>query len=111
MTAKRYPADESACGAEGMTGTAAAAALRRIRSLADQAPSSRMFAAIATLTEMSRQAERHLEAGAQSMAAGNEIEASARFATAISQMDHLATEAGGEATVPIELPDFLRWKR
>ena len=50
-------------GAEALAGPAAAAALRRVRSLADQAPSGRLFQAIATLSELSRQAEAALRTG------------------------------------------------
>jgi hypothetical protein len=55
-------------GAEALAGPSAAAALRRVRSLADQAPSGRMFQAIATLSELSRQAEAGLRTGNQSQA-------------------------------------------
>lgn len=63
MTAQHNVSNELSFAVEGMAGSAAAAALRRVRSLADQAPSGRLFSAIATLTEMSRRAETELEAG------------------------------------------------
>ena len=75
-----------AFAAEGMAGTAGSAALRQVRALADHAPAGRLFAAIATLTEMSKRAESQLEKG--------------RLAAAIGTMDGLATEA-----TPVAIPD------
>jgi len=44
-------------------GTAGANALRKVKSLADTAPTGRLFAAISTLTEMSNSATTALEKG------------------------------------------------
>ena len=85
-----------AFAAEGMAATSASAALRQVRSLADHAPTGRLFAAIATLTEMSKRAESQLEQG--------------RFAAAIGTMDLLATEATPEAE-SLEIPLYLRKSR
>jgi hypothetical protein len=61
-------ADGFSIGSTAVAGTAAAAALRQVRSLADQAPSGRMFQAIATLSELSRRAEAALSADQPSQA-------------------------------------------
>ena len=44
-------------------GASAASALRRVKSLADSAPTGRLFASIATLTEMSTASTNALEKG------------------------------------------------
>ncbi len=44
-------------------GAAGAAALRRVKTLAEQAPRGRLFASIATLTDMSANATKALETG------------------------------------------------
>ena len=44
-------------------GASAASALRRVKSLADSAPTGRLFASIATLTDMSSAATNALEKG------------------------------------------------
>ena len=44
-------------------GASAASALRKVKSLADSAPTGRLFASIATLTEMSAAATTALEKG------------------------------------------------
>ncbi len=84
-----------AFAAEGMAGTAGSAALRQVRALADHAPSGRLFAAIATLTEMSKQAESQLAQG--------------RLAAAIGTMDALATIATPEAAA--QAPRYLKKSR
>lgn len=84
-----------AFAAEGMAGTAASAALRHVRALADQAPAGRLFAAIATLTEMSKRAEAQLDQG--------------RLAAAIGTMDSLVTAATPEAAA--QAPVYLKKSR
>lgn len=84
-----------AYAAEGMATTAASAALRQVRALADQAPAGRLFAAIATLTEMSKRAETQLEQG--------------RLAAAIGTMDSLAAAATPEPTA--HAPQYLKKSR
>ena len=78
-----------------LSGTAGAAALRQVRSLADYAPSGRLFAAIATLTEMSKRAETELEQG--------------RLAAAIGTLDQLATAATPAPAA--EAPRYLKKNR
>lgn len=84
-----------AFAAEGMAATSAAAALRQVRLLADHAPAGRLFAAIATLTEISKRAEFQLAQG--------------RLAAAIGTMDTMATEATPE--VMPEVPVYLKKSR
>ena len=86
MTARIDQQNALAFAAEGMAGTAGSAALRQVRALADHAPAGRLFAAISTLTEMSKRAETQLEQG--------------RLAAAIGTMDAMATEA-----IPAVMPD------
>ena len=112
MTARRDTTGEFSFAAESMAGTAAAAALRRVRALADQAPSGRMFAAIATLTEMSRRAEANLMAGEAAAAAARNTDASTRsFAKAIAAMDAMTADAEAGPADTETMPDFLRRRR
>lgn len=62
MTAKLAPVELFSFEGESF-GTAGSNALRKVRSLADTAPSGRLFGAIATLTEMSNGATIALEKG------------------------------------------------
>lgn len=56
-TAESFSFDGESFGASG------ANALRKVKSLADQAPTGRLFASIATLTEMSSAATLAVESG------------------------------------------------
>ena len=111
MAARHDEMDEFSFAAEGMTGTAASGALRRIRSFADQAPSGRMFAAIATLTEMSRRIETSLEAGHDALTTGDQDTAALEFARSIVQMDRLAATADQPSDTPAKLPGYLQKRR
>ncbi len=111
MTARHDMMEEFSFAAEGMAGTAASGALRRVRSFADQAPSGRMFAAIATLTEMSRRIENSLEAGHDALKSGGEDTAALEFAKSIVQMDRLAGTAARKPDSPAKLPGYLRKRR
>jgi hypothetical protein len=93
--------------AEGMTGTAASAALRRVRSLAAAAPSGRAFDAIATLTEITRRIETSLAASDEALAVGDEDSASLEWARAVVLMDRLTSGAGTEHHREDE-PAYLR---
>ena len=111
MTARRDTTGEFSFAAESMAGTAAAAALRRVRALADQAPSGRMFAAIATLTEMSRRAEASLMAGEAAAAARNTDASTRSFAKAIAAMDAMTDGAEAGPVDTEAMPEFLRRRR
>jgi len=102
MTFRHGLVTELSCAAEGMAGTAASSALRHVRSLADMAPSGRLFGAISTLSDLSRTAERTLTAGADAMRAGNEAQAANALTQALSAMDRLAV-AAGPASSPVPL--------
>jgi len=97
--------------AGGMAGTAASAALRRVRALADAAPTGRLFQAIATLTEKSRNIETELESGSNALDRGNDNDATLHFARAIARMDEMAAIATPGKPFPAELPGYLRKRR
>ncbi len=111
MTRRGGTVDEFSFAAEGLAGTAASGALRRVRSFADQVPSGRMFAAIATLTEMSRRIETSLEAGQEALATGEEDTATLEFARSLVQMDRLAAASDQELETPAQLPGYLQKRR
>ncbi len=103
---------EFSFAAGGMAGTAASAALRRVGSLADAAPSGRLFAAIATLTDMSRNIETELEAGSRALDRGEDNEATLYFARAIVRMDEMAATARpGNQSPAASSPDYFKKRR
>lgn len=83
--------------AEGFSGTAASASLRKIGSIMDHAPSGRLFGAISTLSDMSAKASRALEEGSRSLDC-NEDAAARRIGEALAHMDGLAETAEGGTT-------------
>ncbi len=108
MAARRHDMmEEFSFAAEGLTGTAASAALRRVRTFSDEAPSGRMFAAIATLTEMSRRIETSLEAGHDAVNTGDQDTAALEFARSLVQMDRLASLANHTPDAE-HLPGYLK---
>jgi hypothetical protein len=109
MTVKPGSIDTIAFAAEGMAGTAGAAALKKVRSLAKSAPTGRAFAAIATLSDLSQAAEGHLKAGKEAMDRGNAPGAKAEWTRAVKVMDQMASTARGkEPALPADNPSFLR---
>ena len=68
---------------------AAAAGLHKVRALADAAPMGRAFAAIASLTEVSRRIEGCLEAGDQALARGDATVASLELSRASVLMERM----------------------
>ena len=110
MAAKTSSMDGNFFEAGGLAGTAGASALRKVRSLAQSAPSGRAFAAIATLTEISQRIEDRLEASEEALARGDASSAELEWARAIVLMDKMANEARGHHTsVPAE-PTYLQRK-
>jgi hypothetical protein len=110
MAAKTSGMDGNFFEAGGLAGTAGAAALRKVRSLAQAAPSGRAFAAIATLTEFSMRIEDRLEASEAALGRGDASSAELEWARAIVLMDKLASEARGHhAEVSVE-PTYLKRK-
>ena len=100
MAAGRDGLSEICFAAEGMAGTAGASSLRRVRSLADAAPSGRLFGAIATLSDLARQSERHRRAGDAAMAANDSGKAVRSFARALTAMDDMTAGAEGSFNIP-----------
>lgn len=93
MAVRRGSVTELCYAAEGLSGTAAASSLRRLGSLMDQAPTGRLFSAIATLTDLSAKAAKALEDGSSAMAKGDESEAARKLSSALTHMDGMAAEA------------------
>ena len=109
MTVKPGPANGLVFAAEGVAGTACAAALKKVRSLASAAPSGRAFAAIATLAECSQTAENHLRAGNDALNRGDAREAQNEWARAVKVMGQMAHEARGDKPSRVaSRPDFLQ---
>lgn len=94
MRAGHGKVNEICFAAEGLSGTAAAASLRRLGHLMERAPSGRLFSAIATLSESSSRAGLALEAGGASLATANEQQARARLEEAMSHLTELSGLAG-----------------
>ncbi|MCA3572482.1 MAG: hypothetical protein IOC86_01095 [Aestuariivirga sp.] len=84
--------DELCFAAEGLSGTAAAASLRKLGSIMERAPSGRLFGAIATLSDLSARAALALEDGSRAMDRAAAREATERLGQALGHMDGLAVE-------------------
>ena len=110
MPVRRGLVDELCFAAEGLSGTAAASSLRRLGSLMQQAPSGRLFGAIATLSDMSLKATHSLEEGVSAIAAGDDHKSAMKLARALAHMDDLASAATGNTTAE-DPPAFLRKAR
>jgi hypothetical protein len=106
MTAKTPVFGEDILVSNGIASTASAAALRRVRALAASAPNRKVFAAIATLTELSSRAESCLESGAAALAADDGESAALELARATILMDRLHAEASADDDVAP--PSYLR---
>ncbi len=87
-------------------GEAGAAALRKVRSLADSAPPGGLFAAIATLSDTSAEAARAFEAAG--LAELNSQTADSKAQQGMRQVKRLQQAAGVEGATP--LPAFIRLK-
>src|SRR5260221_8927793 len=111
MAIERNGLSELCFAAEGMAGSAGASALRRVRSLADVAPSGRLFGAIATLSDLSRQSETHLRAADAAMVAGDKDRAVKSFARALTAMDDMAAGAEGVLDIPDLMHDVKSIRR
>ena len=84
--------EELCHAAEGLSGTAASASLRRLGSLMERAPSGRSFDAISTLAELSARAALTLQDAARALAQSGDAEAAGHLEEALRQMDALAAE-------------------
>ncbi|CAN5419063.1 hypothetical protein BH10PSE7_BH10PSE7_32990 [soil metagenome] len=85
---------------------AGASALRRVSLM--RAPSGRAFAAIATLTELSRRIEASLESAAGAVKIGDEKGAEAEWARSKALMEGLAAGDQNFGAHPQERPSYLR---
>jgi hypothetical protein len=109
MTVKPGSANSIVFAAEGMAGTACAAALKKVRSLASAAPSGRAFAAVATLSEFSQTAENHLKAGNDALSHGDIPRAENEWTRAAAVMNQMENEArGGRSPRSSTNPKFVR---
>ena len=100
MKAGRGLINEVCFAAEGFSGTAAAASLRKLGSIMETAPSGRLFGAISTLSDMSAKAARALDEGAGDIGR-NDDTAATRIGEALLHMDGLAEiSEGGHIPVP-----------
>lgn len=93
MAVKPSSAGRIVFAAEGLAGAACSAALKKVRSLANAAPSGRAFAAIATLSDLSQGAETHIRAGNDALGRGDATGAQTEWAQAVNVMTQLAQEA------------------
>jgi hypothetical protein len=85
---------------------AGAAALRRVKSLAEAAPQGRLFSAISTLSDNAGKAAAEFEAASLATLARETEEAEARLARGTRMVHRLKEAMRAEVAVP--LPDFMR---
>jgi hypothetical protein len=88
MTRRTAAIDDAVSATNAVTTRAAAAALRKVGSLAHAAPMGRAFAAIATLSELTERVENHLVSGHEALSAGD-------TSIAVSELNRAAALAGG----------------
>jgi hypothetical protein len=89
-------------------GAAGAAALRKVKSLAESAPQGRLFASIATLSDNSGKAAAEYEAASLATLRHETAEAEARLARGTRMVQRLKEAMGAEMATP--LPDFIRMR-
>jgi hypothetical protein len=106
MTAVLKPVMEQFSFDGEAVGAAGAAALRKVKSLAEAAPQGRLFAAIATLADNSGKAAAEYEAASLATLRLETEEAEARLARGTRMVHRLKEALGAEVAVP--LPDFMR---
>ncbi len=87
-------------------GAAGAAALRKVKSLAESAPQGRLFAAIATLADNSGKAAAEYEAASLATLRHETEEAEARLSRGTRMVHRLQEALGAEFATP--LPNFMR---
>jgi len=93
MTATVEMVEEYSFATEGMAGTAASAALRRVSSVARFSPTRNALQAITTLTEIGDRIEAVLATGDRALADGNRGEAVKMLDEAMALMDDMASVA------------------
>lgn len=87
-------------------GAVGAAALRKVKSLADAAPPGRLFAAISTLADNAGKAAAEYEAASLATLRNETEEAEARLARGTRMIKRLKETMSAEVATP--LPDFVR---
>jgi thioredoxin-like negative regulator of GroEL len=87
-------------------GAAGAAALRKVKSLAEAAPQGRLFAAIATLADNAGKAAAEYEAASLATLRNETEEAEARLARGTRMVKRLKEAMSAEVATP--LPNFMR---
>jgi hypothetical protein len=87
-------------------GAAGAAALRKVKSLADAAPQGRLFAAISTLADNAGKAAAEYEAASLATLRHETEEAEARLARGTRMVKRLKEAMSAEVATP--LPAFIR---
>lgn len=87
-------------------GIAGAAALRKVRSLAEAAPQGRLFASISTLTDPSGKAATEYEAASLAVLRHETAEAKARLARGNRMVNRLKEATDKQYAIP--LPEFMR---
>jgi hypothetical protein len=85
---------------------AGAAALRKVKSLAEAAPQGRLFAAISSLSDNAGMAAAEYEAASLATLKNETAEAEARLARGTRMIHRLKEAMGAEVATP--LPDFMR---
>jgi hypothetical protein len=108
MATAAKPAIESFTFSGEAVGVAGAAALRRVKSLAESAPPGRLFASIATLADNAGKAAAEYEAASLAMLHHENEEAETRLARGTRMVHRLRETFGAEVATP--LPDFMRRK-
>ena len=106
MATAANPAIESFSFSGEAVGIAGAAALRKVRPLAEAAPPGRLFSAIATLADTSANAAREFEAAGLATLRLETEEAEARLNRGTRLVHQLRTAFGAEVATP--LPRFMR---
>jgi hypothetical protein len=87
-------------------GAAGAAALRKVKSLAEAAPQGRLFASISTLADNAGMAAAEYEAASLATLRHETQEAEARLARGTRMVHRLKEAIGAEVATP--LPEFMR---
>lgn len=107
MTARKRA--NAAHGFNGSSvGKAAAQALRKVKFLSEKAPNGRLFASIATMSDLSQQAAAAFEAASLAELKSDSATADLRFKRGMSLANELELQGAG---APVPLPDFFRRKK
>lgn len=106
MATAAKPAIDSFSFSGEAVGVAGAAALRKVRPLAEAAPPGRLFASISTLADTSATAAAEFEAASLAMLAKETSQAEAHMGRGMRMAHRLKSAFGAEVATP--LPEFMR---